>query len=97
VLGKRFPDVSETIRREHFDRLGDAPMQVPSAPGRELGVGNLADPLVREAQALADRGEKPSADQLLHTLCRRLLAQLAGVAEKVEVELAADRGRRRQE
>ena len=92
VVGERLPEVGKTIDLQGFDRLGDSTMQLLATPGLELGVGRLADPLVREAQALADGREEPPTDQLFHALRRRVVVELAGVPEEIEVELASDHG-----
>jgi hypothetical protein len=41
---------------ERFDRLGDPLMEALATPRRKLGVRHFADPVVGEAEALADGG-----------------------------------------
>lgn len=97
MVGQSLPEVGQAVGVKGLDRLRDATMQMRAAPGRHPGVGDLAHPLVREAEPLADRGEDSPADELLHALRRRLVVELAGVTQQREVELAPDqRGHREQ-
>src|SRR5262245_32500030 len=93
MLSERLPEIGQAVDVQSLDRLGNAAMHVPPAPRWELVVGDFADPMVGEIEAVSGGGEEPTSDQLFHALGRRHLLQTRRAAQELELELATDRRR----
>ena len=85
----------QSVGVEVFDGGRHLPVQHLPARRQETGRDRLADPVMREVEALPDAVQDPPAHQLLHALGRLPLRHPGGALEQAELELPPDHRRHR--
>src|SRR5438093_686958 len=73
---------------QSFEGARDAAMQELASRRQELGVYDLADPVVGEVKALPGAAENPPPDQLFDPVRGFPVGELGGSLEEAELEFA---------